>query len=199
MTIHSRKSIRFKNYDYSSGGAYFVTICVHDKCDMFGGIKNGEMILSELGIKAKEYWLNIPCHNPGFSLDEFVIMPDHIHGILFSCNDVKELKNEDSFYEKHAGVLSNAPTGISKREYFSKISPGKATLGAVIRSFKSSFTLWCRKNGYKDFKWQRNFFERVIRNERELDNIRQYIYDNPAKWKLEEEIESDNDFFRISS
>ncbi len=115
--IHQRSSIRLKDYDYSSAGAYFVTICTHDKECWLGDVVNSEMVLSEIGQIAKALWLEIPQHFENAILDDFIIMPNHVHGILL---------NTDS-----RGVQLNAPT---KANYYSTISPKKNTLSVVIHN-----------------------------------------------------------------
>jgi len=119
-------------------------------------------------------------------------MPNHIHGIISitePCRGVQlnapNDKDNTPFEDKRVskGVLSNAPTG----KYFSILSPSSGTLGVIIRTYKSAFTAWCRKNSYENFRWQRNYYDRIIRNEKELDNIREYIGGNPAKWTWDKE------------
>ena len=115
--VHDRSSIRLKDHDYSSAGAYFVTICTHDKECWLGDVVNSEMVLSETGQIAKALWLEIPQHFENVILDDFIIMPNHVHGILL---------NTDS-----RGVQLNAPT---KTNYYSTISPKKNTLSVVIHN-----------------------------------------------------------------
>jgi len=172
MPESKRKSIRLKDFDYTTDAAYFVTLCIHNKECLFGGIANAEVELSKLGEKAKDFWLKIPAHFQDVILDEFIIMPNHIHGILMKINS-NECHSE--------GVQLNAPT----KGFYSRISSKKDSLGLIIRIYKSAFTTWCRKNGYEDFKWQRNYYEHIIRNEKDLNNIRSYIFYNPTKWEFD--------------
>jgi len=168
--IHQRRSIRLKDYDYSSAGAYFVTICTHDKECWLGDLVNSEMVLSEIGQIAKALWLEIPQHFENVILDDFIIMPNHVHGIVL---------NTDS-----RGVQLNAPT---KTNYYSTISPKKNTLSVVIRTYKAALTRACRQQGYEFFRWQRNYYERVVRNQKELNRIWQYIANNPLQWESDNE------------
>ena len=174
----NRRSIRFKGYDYTSPGWYYITICTHQQECIFGNIRNGEMVLSPIGKIAQKYWLEIPDHFKHVELDEFVVMPNHIHGIII-INDNRR------------GVRSNAPTepnnNINPENYFSQISPQSGTLGVIIRAYKSSVTRWCRKNNYDQSIWQRNYYEHIIRNDKELYEIRKYIINNPMKWELDNE------------
>lgn len=173
---HHRGSIRLKGYDYASPGWYYITICTHSRECFFGDVNDGKMVSSQIGKTAKEYWLEIPDHFTHVELDEFVVMPNHIHGIVIINDDRR-------------GVRSNAPTdaNIDPQNYFTQISPKSGTLGVIIRSYKSSVTRWCRKNEYEYFQWQRGFYEHIIRNEPELYEIRKYIINNPAQWQLDNE------------
>ena len=157
--IHHRKSIRIKGYNYAQDGAYFVTICTHNRHRLFGDITT-EMVLNPFGIVVGDAWQNTSVIRPGILLDEFVIMPNHIHGIIII----------------RRGVLQYAPTPIFQ-------SPSQ-TIGAIIRGFKSSTTKQInqmrRKPGLP--VWQRNYHEHIIRNEEELHRIREYIITNAQNW-----------------
>jgi REP element-mobilizing transposase RayT len=162
------ESTRLKNWDYSSFGYYFVTICTRNRECLFGNIVDGEIVLSEIGKIAKQYWLGIPNHFQNAKLDEFVIMPNHIHGIVIIDN-------------------VETPHGVSlqqRQNKFSKPIPG--SLSMVINQYKSTVTRWCRKNGYNDFAWQSRFYDHIIRNENSLRKIREYINNNPMKWDIDE-------------
>jgi putative transposase len=174
-------SIRLKNYDYSQEGYYFVTICTKDKQKYFGNIENEKMILNKIGEVAKKFWLEIPEHFLFVKLDEFVIMPNHIHGIIVIDNNDK-LKNIkiDNVETLHCNVST-------KENFYSKISPKKYELATIIRSYKSICTKQINKLQKEIFfQWQPRFYERIIRNEKELNNIRQYIFDNLLKWQYDE-------------
>ena len=166
---HHRKSLRLRDYDYSQGGGYFVTICTHHRKCVLSGLINGELILSLIGEKAKEFWQKIPKHFENVQLDVFVIMPNHIHGIII----IKD--------EENVGVQNFEPL----QNEFQHIIP--KSLGSIIRTYKSVLTSWCKNNGFANFKWQRNYYEHVIRNEKELKKIREYIQNNPLKWELDRE------------
>ena len=167
---HHRRSIRLKEYDYSKAGAYFATICTLNKKHIFGGIRNGLVELSMIGKIANKFWFEIPKHFEDVKLDEFIIMPNHIHGIIF-VNDV------------NVGVQNFEP--LQKQNRFQQIIP--KSIGSIIRAYKSSVTHWGKLNGYEHFKWQRNYWEHVIRNEDKQNKIRQYIQFNPLKWHLDRE------------
>lgn len=189
--MFSRKSIRLKNFDYSTPAAYFVTIRIEQCGYLFGDVIDEQMKLNVLGEKVKEYWLNIPKHYPNVLLDEYVIMPNHIHGIIMLFEPGSGVRQNaiDVVDLPCNGVRENTENTkrTSDEKFYSKLSPQKGTISVIIREFKASFTLWCRKNNYEDFKWQRNFYDRIIRNEKELFNIRGYILNNPIKWAWEKE------------
>ena len=166
--IHHRKSIRLKGYDYSQAGLYFITICCANRECLFGEIKNNEMILNDAGKIANECWLEIPKHFPNAILHEYIVMPNHIHGII-------EL----------AGVENFQP--LPQRNEFQKMIP--RSIGSIVKGYKIGVTKWVRNNvGAENFLplqkiWQRNYHEHIIRNEKSYQIISEYIINNPAKWK----------------
>lgn len=178
-----RRSIRFKNYDYSKSGAYFITICIDKMERLFGEIESAEIKLTELGKMAKEFWVAIPAHFDFIVLDQFVIMPNHIHGILIILKD-------DS-----VGVQYIEPQNkkLENLHEYQKTTPG--SISTIVRSYKAALTRWAGgQNVY--FKWQRNFYERVIRNEKELNNIQKYIFYNPLQWYNEKDNKRIENFYK---
>jgi REP element-mobilizing transposase RayT len=162
------ESIRLPNRDYSANGWYFITICTHQRQHFFGDVVNGQMYYSPIGEIAQKYWSDIPNHFDFVYLDVYVIMPNHIHGIIVinrtnPCRDVACYVSTD-------------------RSPMSDISPDPGSLGAIVRSHKSAVTRWCNKNGHNYFKWQPRFYEHIIRADGSLNRIRQYIINNPSKW-----------------
>ena len=178
---HHRRSIRLKDYDYSQVGAYFVTICTHDKKCLLGDVVDGVVELSPIGKTALKFWLEIPKHSENVRLDEFTVMPNHIHGIV----TIQNIGIQGDNAAPRRGVLLNAPN--TSRNYYSQISPRKNTLSVVVRTYKSALTRWCRHNNYAYFRWQRNYYEHVIRDEEDLNQIREYIINNPLKWDLDKD------------
>lgn len=169
--IHHRHSIRLRDYDYSQEGFYFITICVKDKqCD-FGKIENGKMILSEIGNIADNCWREIPQHFPDVKLGDFVIMPNHIHGII-------EIVNGASVGAKNFSPLQSEQSNAFK-------SPSRS-IGSIIRGFKIGVTKWCNQNNHSYFQWQKNYYEHIIRDGKEFKNIQWYILGNIAKWNEDE-------------
>lgn len=160
--IHHQRSIRAKGYDYAQDGAYFVTVCAQGMKCVFGEIEKGEMKLNGAGKIAQKCWQEIPKHYPFVELDEFVAMPNHIHGIIVIQNQIRERANNHS-------PLQMQNSGTSK------------TVGAIIRGYKIGVTKLLGKS-----IWQRNYWEHIIRNDEDLDRIREYIINNPLNWELDE-------------
>ena len=177
---HHRRSIRLKGYDYSQAGAYFVTICANKRTCLFGGVFDRQIRLNDAGRMVKDVWEEIPIHYSNIELDAFVIMPNHIHGIInivgagpCACPDGGEQLN----IGQPQGV---APTGLS--------------LPNIIHRFKTMTTKryidGIKNNGWPPFHgrvWQRNYYEHIIRNNDELKQIREYIMNNPLKWEFDRE------------
>ena len=233
--VHHRRSIRLKGYDYSSAGAYFITAVLQHRAHLFGSVNENGVQLSEAGKIAHRCWEEIPNHFPNTAVDEFVIMPDHMHGIVVVLEEgreeIKRDKNEsndggeqlDEDKDSRGGVqlneregnggesegngggvqlnaatrafissatkapiytlpILNTPPQTRKDNYFSIISPKKKTLAVIIRTYKAAVTTICRENGIYEFQWQRNYYERIIRDDEGLAAVRRYIFNNPAKW-----------------
>ena len=155
-----RRSLRLKEYDYSQEGAYFVTICTQNHKPLLGEIRDAEKVLNEHGKIVADCWQWLAKQYPYVELDEWVVMPNHMHGIVVLCK----------------GGSRTAPTG--------KYKP----LGRLIGAFKTTSTK--RINALRKTPgarlWQRNYYEHAIRNEPDLNEIRQYILDNPVKWDMDE-------------
>ena len=174
---HHRRSIRLKGYDYTQKGAYFVTICTRNRECLFGGIENGRMTLNDAGMIAHQCWQDIPAHFPHIMLDTFVIMPNHIHGILVITNVPVGAKNFSPLQSPPHSFSHSSPhpRGTSK------------TIGSTVRGFKIGVTKWMRQNTPVQHVWQRNYYERIVRNDDELNRIREYIVGNPTQWESDRE------------
>jgi len=174
----NRRSVRLPGYDYSQPGAYFVTICTQNRACLYGDIIDGKMMLNANGLIVHEEWQKTAEMRLNVVLDTFVIMPNHIHGILVIKDDI------DYGKAKCRGTMHRAPTPMIER--YGK--PVSNSIPTIIRGFKSAVTH--RINEIRATPgapiWQRNFYEHVIRNEDNLNEIRQYIENNPTKW-LEDE------------
>ena len=177
--IHYRRSIRLPGYDYSSAGAYFVTIVTWQRDCLFGDVVNGEMVLNDLGQIADECWRAIPEHFSNVELGAYIIMPNHAHGIIVI--QAEELHNEVG--AQHC----SAPTTLATNENPHKINVKPGSLGAIVRSFKSAVSYRINKEHNATGIWQRNYHEHIIRNDREMGNIWRYIEANPVNWPDDEE------------
>jgi REP element-mobilizing transposase RayT len=176
---HHRRSIRLLNHDYTQDGAYFVTICTHQRACMFGEITDiGEMVLNAPGQIVEDEWLQTALLRPSLELDAFVIMPNHIHGILV-INDMGGVVGA-----RRALPLQERP---SSEVTFGK--PAARSLGIIVGAFKSAVSK--RINEWRNAPgmpiWQRNFHEKIIRNESMLNALRQYVENNPANWAFDED------------
>ena len=168
QTRPKRKSNRLKEYDYSQSGAYFVTICTKDSDDLFGEIQNGTMIENEKGAIVHCCWEDLPRHYTNVALDVFVVMPNHVHGIIMILN------NDDAVVgARHASPLRG------KRN----------NLGNIVGSFKSPTTAQNnrQRKTHGTTIWQRGYYDHIIRSEKSLNRIREYIDTNPQRWQYDKE------------
>lgn len=171
--VHNRQSIRLKGFDYGSEALYFITICTQDRIPLFGEMINGEMNLNDCGNMAEHCWMEIPVHFPHTKLHEFVIMPNHIHGII----EIVENMGGGFVGAKNFSPLQN-PTAFK--------SPEK-TIGSIVRGFKIGVTKWMRNEFPSAFPknrviWQRNYYDHIIRDIYECKRIAKYIRENPSNW-----------------
>ncbi|MCE2961649.1 MAG: transposase [Chitinophagales bacterium] len=171
--IHHRRSIRLKGYDYSQAGLYFIAICCQDRACLFGDVVNGEMILNEFGIVAHNEWAKTPEIRPNVELGEFIIMPNHMHGIIRLLGR-GELHSPEMTNQLHS--FDNL--GVCK----TPLRSPSQTIGAIVRGYKSTVTKQLGLLGFDDKLWQRNYHEHIIRNEQSYQTISEYIINNPVKW-----------------
>jgi REP element-mobilizing transposase RayT len=169
-------SNRLPGYDYGQNGAYFVTICTHNRQPYFGTIEvpggdwdAASLQPTSLGEKAAEYWAAIPQFAPFVQLDAFILMPDHLHGVL--------LFDKDEANEETRSIAS-------LRSYENRFGPQSRNLASVLRGFKSAVTMFARHHQL-EFQWQARFHDRVVRSEIELEKIRPYIMSNLSRWEKE--------------
>jgi putative transposase len=179
MRRHCRKLNRLSGYDYAQDGWYFVTICTKNRHHYFGEIINGKMVLNTYGDVANKCWQDIPHHFPHCMLDEYIIMPDHIHGILVIDND-RTVGNKD-FCSLHNFCSLRNFCSKQKSPWQTQLS---RSLSSIVRGFKIGVTKYCRNDGDIEFAWQKSFHDHIIRDEHALHNIRQYIISNPMNWDL---------------
>ena len=187
--IYHRHSIRMQGYDYTQNGCYFLTICTRNRECLFGEIQNAEMFLSNIGEKVNDCWQEIPKHFPQIVLHEYVIMPNHVHGIIEINNPQSTGANMDirtdivTIGANVVGVGTNA-VGVGANNYSPLRTPQSRpngtsrTVGSVVRGFKIGVT---KQMGFSP--WQRNYYEHIIRNDESYQNIVQYMAQNPMKWE----------------
>ncbi len=188
MALHQRKSMRLPEFDYASPGAYFVTLKTWNREPLFGKVQQEEVDLSEWGNLVHREWQRLESRFPTLQLDAFIVMPDHLHGILCLMEPA------------NPAPISPAPVGAGQ-ESGSRLPPilgapppsfhppAPGSIGAILRSYKSTTTRLI--NGLRHSSgnplWQRNYYEHVIRNERKWKRCREYIQANPMHWNQEGE------------
>ena len=193
--IHHRRTIRLKDYDYSSQGPYFVTICVQERECLFGEIADCEMRLTDAGRMVESSWRELFNKYPLIDIDSFVVMPNHFHGIVLlndgrgeSC--IRPLSAGDQ--RRGESCIRPVNQGDHKDRPYS--GTREHSLGRILQAFKSMTTVeyirGVQQSNWRPFPgrlWQRNYYERIIRNEAELDAARKYITENPTKWEEDNE------------
>lgn len=162
---------RLKGFDYTQNGYYFVTICTHHREHFFGEVCEETMVLNAYGEIAKKCWESLPHHYPNCILDEYVIMPNHIHGIIV-------IKNKENLERNGYKPFPTATDDFQKTHRLSEMIRGFKTFSS--KTINSKF-------GTKQFQWQKSFYDHIIRDEEGLGNIREYIQQNPAKWESEKD------------
>lgn len=201
--MHNRRSIRFKGYDYTQAGLYFITICCQNRACLFGEIENGKMMLNDAGAIANDCWLNIPNHFPNAILHEYVIMPNHVHGIIELVGANNHSPNTNHHSPESVGANHHSPENVpvigddraknvspknvsvigdNRAKNVSPLRSPSKTVGSVVRGFKIGVTKWMRQNTDTFHIWQRNYWEHIIRDDKSHENISQYIINNPTKW-----------------
>jgi putative transposase len=193
---HHRRSIRWFGYDYGQSGAYFVTLCVQGHLCLFGEIVSDSMRMNDAGRMVQATWDELPSHYPGVETDAFVVMPNHIHGIIRLCGrsvGAGPCACPDSEANVRTGGKGQ-PRGAAPTQGDGVCITGPMSLGEVILRFKTLTTKRyadaVKQQGWPAFRgrlWQRNYYEHVIRSEESLNRIRRYIADNPASWAFDEE------------
>ena len=163
-----RRLVRLQGYDYAGLGSYFVTICTQNRGCLFGDIANGEMRLNGFGRTAKASWEEIPAHFPGVEVDTFAVMPNHVHGIIVIARPTP----------------NPTPRATRASPLRGAAGPRRRSIGAIVGSYKSAVSKRInRSRGTAGTPvWQRNYYEHIIRDDADLNRIRQYIWDNPARW-----------------
>jgi putative transposase len=165
---HHRRSIRLAGYDYTQPGTYFITICTHERRPVLCEIHSGTVSFTKIGQSVARCWLALPRHFENITLDSWVLMPDHMHGIIIIENIGAPTVAEPALL-----MPSHRPNGTRS-----------GSLNAIVQNFKSISTRKVnRLNHTRGAQlWQRDYYERILRDARTLDSIRRYIDQNPAKW-----------------
>jgi len=187
-------STRLPDHDYGDPGWYFVTICTQDRRCHFGDVVDGHVQRSPIGQRAHENWKAIPTYFDHARLDAFVVMPNHIHGLigLASRPDRDANANDNNDVETRQWHVSTDNTNTAandendgrsqKNQFMSAITPDAGSLPVIINQYKGAVTRWARTNRDPGFAWQARYYDRVVRNRHEHHRIRQYIEANPAQW-----------------
>jgi|WetSurMetagenome_2_1015567.scaffolds.fasta_scaffold39898_2 putative transposase len=191
MVHGHRRSIRLDGYDYASAGAYFVTICAQDRACVFGDVVDGEMRANACGRIVQDVWAGLPARYANVELDAFVVMPNHVHGIIVLMDVARPDAGADGDARRGAihcahnkGVINHARTiaeiGAANRRAG---AAGVPPLGEVVRAFKAISTRLIHQHAMPGAAvWQRNYYESIIRDEDSLNRVRAYVSANPARW-----------------
>lgn len=174
-----RKSPRLQGYDYAQEGAYFVTICTYERAYLFGDVVDGNIQLSMMGQLAHDLWMTISDHRQNVELDAFVVMPNHVHGIVLIFDQP----------QNHVGLRRASATAPLSTSHSKGTRSG--TLSVIIGAYKSAVTRSINQvmGLHAPIIWQESFHDHIIRNEQSLNTIRQYVDNNPARW-------SDDTFYK---
>jgi len=197
MLLHHRRSIRLSGYDYSQPGSYFVTLCARGHASLFGDITNGEMVLNDVGEMVREEWIRSIDIRKEMNLDKWVIMPNHIHGVVVispvganggsPINETITAVNANDVSPKTTDNTTRAHSHAPLRK--PKFSLKPKTIGSFVAGFKSITTKRINQINKAPGRsiWQRNYYEHIIRDEHELNKIRRYIINNPPQWEYDRE------------
>ena len=186
-SIHYRRSIRLKGYDYSRPGMYFITICCQDRECRFGYIENQTMILNQFGIIARNEWYKLPKRFNNLQLDVFQIMPNHIHAIIILNESPVRATPADAPNDDDPADAPNEQDGAGASPAPIMASISNPTVGDIVGAYKSLVANEClkifkSKNEKMGKLWQRNYYEHIIRNHQSFKTIANYIMNNPARW-----------------
>ena len=177
--VHHRRSIRLQEYDYSRAGAYFVTICTKNRECLFGDVIGGQMVLNDAGQIVVDEWTKTALIRDEIQLDEWVVMPNHFHGIVIFSTPVGAI---------HESPLHESPLRMTVTQRRNMALP--KLIGRFKMLSAKRINELRQTPGAK--LWQRNYYEHIVRNENELNRIRQYIIDNPKNWESDRNYPTDN-------
>jgi len=181
-------SLGLKKYDYSQPGAYFMTICTDNRICYFGNVVDGIMISFTIIEDIREVWLEIPKRFQCVDLDAFIIMPNHIHGIIIINKESSGLIHQSRRINcQNNPNLRLINQSLTKTKNWILTKSSQQTVGKIIRYFKAKSSKIIHESGFQRFRWQRNYYEHIVRSTKELNGIREYIINNPVKWELDRE------------
>lgn len=193
-------SARLQTWDYANNGAYFITICTQNRHHFFGTIQNQEMQLSEIGKLSAQFWMEIPNHFPFIELGNFVVMPNHVHGILIINHSVETRfiasnNNETQFIAPNDINTNETRLIASLQGNIGGFSGNKNpmindNISKIVRWYKGRCSFECRKIN-PNFGWQTRFHDHIIRNAKSFDTIQNYIFENPLNWKNDKFYKND--------
>jgi REP element-mobilizing transposase RayT len=172
-------SARLASWDYGSNAAYFITICTHGRAHVFGKVVDGAVNLTPLGQAAWDCWYAIPEHFPFVLLDEFVAMPNHVHGIVIIDKPSPNIADTMNTVETQNFASLRRP--VSDDQPKNKFGPQSQNLASIVRGFKIGVTKYARQHQI-EFAWQARYHDHIVRNAAECQRIRTYIVENPQKW-----------------
>jgi putative transposase len=190
---HHRSSARLKTFDYTSNAAYFITVCANVRTNMFGEIVNGEMRLNDAGKMIQQKWLEMPASFPTLILDEFIVMPDHVHMIVgLDASEGEHRVRPYGGENVRRGDLHDRPADATiPRDTNGHRHPTGTkpdSLGRILQLFKTvttqAYIRGVHEQSWMPFEkrlWQRNYWDRVIRDDRELEETRKYVLENPVR------------------
>ncbi|OGJ56198.1 hypothetical protein A3D88_01240 [Candidatus Peribacteria bacterium RIFCSPHIGHO2_02_FULL_52_16] len=164
---------RLKHWDYTSEGMYFITICTKGKVQWFGEIEDGKMFLSPVGKIAQQFFQDIPKHFSNATVVDFIVMPNHIHGLI---------------HIKDRSFVETCESRVSTNPIRGRPTLRSHSISSMMNQFKSVCTKHIRNLGHKDFHWQSRFHDRLIRSKAELQNVQKYIRENVAHWEEDSEF-----------
>ena len=197
-----RRSIRLKGYDYAQAGAYYLTVCTHERAHLFGDVVNAEMVPSPMGAMVQRCWDAIPTHMPMVALDEFIVMPNHVHGIIVITDIAVVGRGMVGAADKGGKFPALTPPLRDPGPADDHVTPSepndtvvprrppiaimpKNSLGHIMQTFKSAVTRQAVRDGLIERGrpvWQRGYYEHIIRDGADHERIADYIRDNPANW-----------------
>jgi len=179
---YRKNSTRILDRDYSFPGKYFVTICTDKRKMFFGKVENNKMQFNKIGFMADKFWIEIPKHFENVRLLDYIIMPNHAHGIIEILDDFELDATCRDLKDARSRVSTDIPA--IDHNFRNKFGPlRKKSISSITQSYKASVKRWCNKNGFEYFSWQPRFYEHIIKSENSLENIIYYIRNNPLFWE----------------